>query len=75
MRRLIGKLGKGGGHGTMAGGFVAIPKTASDGGQAIEKLLVKRFAKALGKNPERLQPIRLDSVALEAPAQPVGSTS
>mgnify|MGYP003397247894 CR=1 FL=1 len=34
MRRLIGTLGKGGGHGTMAGGFVALPKTAADGGRS-----------------------------------------
>lgn len=75
MRRVIGTLGKGGGHGTMAGGFVSIPKTATDGGRAIEKLLVKRFVKALGKNPERLQPIKLESVSLNTPAPPAGSTS
>ena len=70
MRKLIGTLGKGGGHGTMAGGFVTIPRTAADGGRAIEKMLAQRFAQALGKNPERLAPIRLDAVALDAPAPP-----
>lgn len=70
MRRLIGTLGKGGGHGTMAGGFVGIPRTAADGGKAIERMLAQRFAKALGRNPERLQPIDLDAVALDTPAPP-----
>ena len=70
MRRLIGTLGKGGGHGTMAGGFVPIPRTAADGGRAIERMLAQRFAQALGKNPERLSPIDLDAVALDAPAPP-----
>lgn len=75
MRRIVGTLGKGGGHGTMAGGFVSIPKTATDGGRAIEKMLAQRFAKALGKNPERLAPIDLDSVALEVPAPPKSPAS
>jgi nanoRNase/pAp phosphatase (c-di-AMP/oligoRNAs hydrolase) len=70
MRRLIGTLGKGGGHGTMAGGFVSIPRTATDGGRAIEKMLAQRFAKALGKNPDRLAPIDLDDVEIAAPAPP-----
>ncbi len=75
MRRLIGTRGKGGGHGTMAGGFVGIPRTAADGGRAIERMLAQRFAKALGKNPERLQPIDLDMVTLDTPAPPEGLLS
>jgi len=59
MRRLIGQRGKGGGHGTMAGGFVEIPRTANDGGRALERFLAQRFAAALKKNPERLQPLVL----------------
>ena len=70
MRRLIGQLGKGGGHGTMAGGFVTIPKTAADGGRAIERMLALRFAAALKKNPERLAPIDLAKVEISAPAPP-----
>ncbi len=70
MRRLIGTLGKGGGHGTMAGGFISIPKTATDGGRAIEKLLATRFALAFKKNPERLAPIDLASVELASPEPP-----
>jgi nanoRNase/pAp phosphatase (c-di-AMP/oligoRNAs hydrolase) len=59
MRRLVGKRGKGGGHGTMAGGYVMIPRTASDGGRALEREISQRFVKALKKNPERLLPIQL----------------
>jgi len=57
MRKLIGKLGKGGGHGTMAGGWVTIPKTASDGGRALEREIAQSFVRAFKKKPDRLQPI------------------
>lgn len=67
MRRLIGKRGKGGGHGTMAGGFVEIPRSASDGGRALERFLAQRFVTALKHRPERLQPL---SLAPPAPAAP-----
>jgi len=66
MRRLIGKRGKGGGHGTMAGGFVEIPRTASDGGRALERYLAERFVRALERRPVKLQPL---SVAPPATAR------
>ena len=66
MRRLIGNHGKGGGHGTMAGGFADVPKTASDGGRALERLLSHRFVEALKKNPDRLQPLSLVPTAATA---------
>jgi nanoRNase/pAp phosphatase (c-di-AMP/oligoRNAs hydrolase) len=68
MRKLIGRLGKGGGHGTMAGGWVTIPKTASDGGRALEREMAQSFARALKKRPERLQPI--EAAAVEEPSRP-----
>ncbi len=70
MRRIIGRLGKGGGHGTMAGGYANIPKTANDGGKALEKLLSKRFVKALKKNPDRLQPLALAKPEAAPPLEP-----
>ena len=73
MRKLIGRLGKGGGHGTMAGGWVNIPKTASDGGRALELALAQRFARALKKRPDRLQPIVIPVDG--APEEPVRSTA
>jgi len=60
MRRLIGGRGKGGGHGTMAGGYVMIPKSSLDDGRVLERQLGQKFAKALNKNPERLHPISLE---------------
>ncbi len=72
MRRLIGQNGKGGGHGSMAGGFVEIPKTASDGGRALERFMTHRFVTALKKNPERLQPLSLAPAAPGAPGGPPG---
>ena len=59
MGRLVRDHGKGGGHGSMAGGFADVPKTASDGGRALERLLSHRFVEALKKNPDRLQPLSL----------------
>ena len=63
IRRLIGKSGRGGGHGTMAGGFVNLPKREShahDHGRAVARALAQKFARALKKNPERLLPLSLE---------------
>jgi hypothetical protein len=59
IRKLIGRRGKGGGHGTMAGGFLDLPENVADGGRALERQLAQRFARALEKNPDRLLPIAL----------------
>jgi len=60
MRRLIGAKGKGGGHGTMAGGWIAIPEDQPEAVRAIERSVSRRFAKALSKNPDRLLPLAID---------------
>ncbi len=65
IRRLIGKSGKGGGHGTMAGGYVIVAKGAPIQMRSNEQLLTQRFARALKKNPDRLQPISLGALALD----------
>jgi nanoRNase/pAp phosphatase (c-di-AMP/oligoRNAs hydrolase) len=57
MRRLIGRRGKGGGHGTMAGGWIRLPENLAGGGRALERQLAASFARALDKNPDRLLPI------------------
>jgi len=67
MRRLVGRRGKGGGHGTMAGGYVMLPKGPTDTTKALEKQLSQKFVKALKKNPERLLPIQ---IAPPEPAEP-----
>jgi hypothetical protein len=54
----------------MAGGFVEVPRTASDGGRALERYLAERFAAALKKNPERLQPLVLAPTGAAVVAEP-----
>lgn len=57
MRRLLGRRGKGGGHGMMAGGWIALPDSTDDDHQALQRSLAARLAKYLKKNPERLSPV------------------
>ena len=57
MRRLIGKRGKGGGHGTLAGGFIAIDESHPEATKALERSLARRFATALRRNPDKLLPL------------------
>lgn len=72
MRRLLGKRGKGGGHGQIAGGWVPVAKAAGGDVLALQKQLAARLAELLGKNPERIERLSLRAApALEAvPAIP-----
>jgi hypothetical protein len=69
MRRLIGRRGKGGGHGTMAGGYVMLPKNSGDPVKTLEKQIGQKFAKAMRKNPERLLPISLSLPKAPSPSR------
>jgi nanoRNase/pAp phosphatase (c-di-AMP/oligoRNAs hydrolase) len=65
MRRLIGRRGKGGGHGMTAGGWVALEAApdSPERHQVAERLatyLGRRLAVLLKKNPDRLQPVLPD---------------
>ena len=62
MRRLIGRRGKGGGHGMTAGGWVALNGVTGDGAQAIEAQLAGRLATYLNKKPDRLAPVLPEDV-------------
>lgn len=55
MRRLASPSGRGGGHGSMAGGWV--PRTADVERQ--QQRLGERLARALRKDPQKLEPLRL----------------
>ncbi len=55
MRRLVSPTGRGGGHGSMAGGWV--PRTADVERQ--QQRIGERLARALRKDPQRLEPLRL----------------
>jgi nanoRNase/pAp phosphatase (c-di-AMP/oligoRNAs hydrolase) len=63
MQRLIGRRGKGGGHGMMAGGWVDASKIAAADRCKLQKQLGAKLARELKKSPERMS--RLDLQALE----------
>lgn len=55
MRRLVGRRGKGGGHGMMAGGWLEASKVGSpDERREMQKKLAAQLAKELHKNPEKI---------------------
>ncbi len=55
MRRLLGRRGKGGGHGMMAGGWVPLVKAPGGNVPALQDQLAARFAMLLRKNPDKLE--------------------
>ena len=57
MRRLLGRRGKGGGHGMMAGGWIALTKPDESEHLALQNGLARRLAGYLKKNPDRFQAI------------------
>jgi nanoRNase/pAp phosphatase (c-di-AMP/oligoRNAs hydrolase) len=59
IQRLIGQRGKGGGHGTMAGGFIPLDQSPGWSAEVLERRLTRRFALVLGKSPERIQPLNI----------------
>jgi len=59
MRRLLGRRGKGGGHGMMAGGWVDIDAARAKTPRDLQDQLAKRLAKILKKNPDKLLPVQL----------------
>lgn len=56
MRKLIGRQGKGGGHGMTAGGWMEVE---SEGVEAMQRRLGEKLAKALNRKPERWAGIEL----------------
>jgi nanoRNase/pAp phosphatase (c-di-AMP/oligoRNAs hydrolase) len=59
MRRLVGRRGKGGGHGTTAGGWLPITAGYAADPAALQRQLARRLARLLRKNPEKIAPIAL----------------
>lgn len=59
MRALVGRRGKGGGHGMMAGGWVDATKAPGGDPRQLQRQLGVRLAKALRKNPEKIMRIEL----------------
>jgi nanoRNase/pAp phosphatase (c-di-AMP/oligoRNAs hydrolase) len=59
MGRLVGRRGKGGGHGMMAGGWVDASKTAPAERVKLQKQLGLKLARELKKSPERMAKLEL----------------
>jgi nanoRNase/pAp phosphatase (c-di-AMP/oligoRNAs hydrolase) len=57
IRRLLGKNGKGGGHGMLAGGWMDLGEKQGHDIQKVQEQLASRLAKFLKKNPLRFSPI------------------
>jgi len=68
MRRLIGRRGKGGGHGMIAGGWIDAGKVTSAAERKDQqRKLGTRLARELRKNPEKICKLELRPEAEEAP--------
>ncbi len=59
MRALVGRRGKGGGHGMMAGGWVETAKAPNGDVKQLQRQLGQRLAALLRKSPEKLARIEL----------------
>ena len=57
MRRLLGRRGKGGGHGMIAGGWIPLNGGGASDLENLQNSLAARLAKYLKKNPDRLAPL------------------
>ncbi len=57
MRRLLGRRGRGGGHGMIAGGWVPLGRGADGSASELHRQVAERLATLLKKNPERLAPV------------------
>jgi nanoRNase/pAp phosphatase (c-di-AMP/oligoRNAs hydrolase) len=74
MHRLLGRRGKGGGHGRTGGGWIDLSKVPDEEARRkLQRSLSARLARELKKNPEKLARIELRSQS-SAPA-PTGSKS
>jgi nanoRNase/pAp phosphatase (c-di-AMP/oligoRNAs hydrolase) len=63
MRRLVGRKGKGGGHGMTAGGWVPITVGYAQDPGSLQQQLGRRLATALHQNPDKLAPVPLTAAA------------
>lgn len=67
MRRLIGRRGKGGGHGRIAGGWIDLSRVAEGERMRRQREIAGRLARELRKNPEKLAPVALGGDEPPAP--------
>ncbi len=57
MRRLLGRRGKGGGHGMTAGGWIPISSQNLEDTRVLHDSIATRLAKYLKKNPDKIAPL------------------
>jgi len=70
MRRVVGRRGKGGGHGMTAGGWIDASKVTDPAEwREMQKRLGFRLAKELKKNPEKISRVELREKVATAPVQ------
>ena len=70
MRRLVGRRGKGGGHGMIAGGWIAVDRAPGGDPAALQTVLGRRLARALRKKADKLAPLDLEASRPGADAKP-----
>ncbi len=71
MRRLIGRRGKGGGHGRTAGGWIDASRLAAGADRArLQATIGEKLALELGKKPDKLARLVLQPAAREPAAGP-----
>jgi nanoRNase/pAp phosphatase (c-di-AMP/oligoRNAs hydrolase) len=77
MRRLIGRRGKGGGHGRTAGGWIDAARMGPAELARLQNTIAARLAVALRKKPEKMTRVALRPAAGagEPPAAPAGETA
>jgi nanoRNase/pAp phosphatase (c-di-AMP/oligoRNAs hydrolase) len=68
MRRLIGRRGKGGGHGRTAGGWIDAARLGPGERPRLQRAISEKLAIELRKKPDKLAPIELHPAAEAAPA-------
>jgi len=61
MRRLVGRRGKGGGHGMIAGGWIASDRAPGGDPRSLQKVLARRLARALRKKADKITRVELQS--------------
>jgi nanoRNase/pAp phosphatase (c-di-AMP/oligoRNAs hydrolase) len=78
MRRLIGRRGKGGGHGRTAGGWIDASRLGDAERARLQALLAEKLAFELRKNPDKMARVALRPApppAQQAPAAAVAESS
>jgi nanoRNase/pAp phosphatase (c-di-AMP/oligoRNAs hydrolase) len=57
MRKIVSRIGTGGGHDKMAGGQISLEKKDAKNREKIEETVRKRFHKHIGVNPSKCSPL------------------